>query len=147
MLKGVAVRAVIRKTSRQITIQFVKFNVKGDAVICSASSKQLSEFGFTGKSNTPSAYLTGLLAGLKAKALCKNAIADLGRQTSTKGGVLYAAIAGINEAGVSIPVDTVMVPSAERLAGKHSKATTAFDAAKQKILAAPNTNPKGEKPK
>ncbi len=143
MLKSGRVRAVVRRTDRVISVQFTEFDAKGDKVLAGANSKQLLEYGYSGKANTPSAYLTGLLAGSKAKAVgVKSAIADIGRLTSTRGGVVYAAIAGISDSGITIPFDREMAPSADRISGKHakSKGATGTDEVKAKILANQKTS-------
>ncbi len=61
LLKSHKPRLVVRKTLRTVIAQVVKFSEKGDTVLASADSRMLSEFGYAGKRNTPSAYLTGLL--------------------------------------------------------------------------------------
>lgn len=135
LLKSNISRAVIRKTSRMVTIQISSFVVAGDKVISQANSKQLTEFGFTGKCNSPSAYLVGLLAGSRAKqAGVKQVIADIGRQTSTKGNVLYAAVLGLLDSGLVVPVSKEIIPSQDRIEGKHLKSATNFETSKQKIL-------------
>jgi large subunit ribosomal protein L18 len=89
--------------------------------------------------NVPAAYLTGLLAGKKAKRLNVNeAILDIGLQNSTKGSRIYAAVKGIIDSGVNVPHDVEMLPKEDRLTGKHivgaNKITSNFEEVKKKIL-------------
>jgi large subunit ribosomal protein L18 len=105
--------------------------------VTGATSRQLSKYGFAGKANTPSAYLTGLLVGSAAKSKgVAQCVADLGRHAATKGGLLYAAVKGVLDAGVSVPIDEEVIPAAERMEGKHAKTAKGFAQAKEKILSA-----------
>src|SRR5687768_18409510 len=62
-------RVVVRKTLRNVIVQVVAFDPTGDKVVASAEARELAKLGWTGYTrNTPSAYLTGLLAGMRAKA-------------------------------------------------------------------------------
>jgi large subunit ribosomal protein L18 len=59
---------------------------------------------------------------LANKAKQKNigeAILDLGLQIPHKGSKLYAALKGATDAGLSVPANEKIFPSAERLSGKH----------------------------
>lgn len=135
LLKGGKPRAVIRKTNRFLHVQVVDYAPAGDRTVCSASSRELSKYGFDGKCNAPSAYLTGLLAAKKASAKGVNAmVADIGRQTTTKGGILFAVVKGIADGGVSIPLGESILGDAKRIEGEHLKAKEKFAAAKAKII-------------
>jgi len=46
-------------------------------------------------------------------------IADLGNYTSVKQSRLYAAIKGVKDAGVNVPCAVEVMPSLDRLSGKH----------------------------
>ncbi|MFP3318144.1 MAG: 50S ribosomal protein L18, partial [Thermoplasmata archaeon] len=68
----------------------------------------------------PAAYLTGYLAGLRAKkAEIENAVLDSGLLKPTKGGRIYAALKGLVDAGIDIPHGDGTEPDEERLKGKH----------------------------
>ena len=136
LLKSGKVRLVIRKSLSNISVQLVNFNPNGDQTIASAVSSELKKFGWTRTGNIPAAYLTGLLAGKKAKE--KNvteAVLDLGLQTSTKGSRIYAALKGVVDAGVNIPHSKDILPSDDRIKGKHISEDVAkqFDDVKKKI--------------
>ncbi|MEM7816816.1 MAG: 50S ribosomal protein L18, partial [Candidatus Aenigmatarchaeota archaeon] len=127
---------VIRKSLDNISVQFIRYNPNGDQTIASAFSTELKKFGWTKTGNIPAAYLTGLLAGKKAKE--KNiteAVLDLGLQASTKGSRIYAALKGVLDAGLSIPHSKEILPSDERIRGEHisKEITNQFEEVKKKI--------------
>ena len=121
LLSGGEPRAVVRRSSKNISIQFVRFGMSGDAVITSATSKELRGFGWSRScSNIPAAYLTGYLAGKKAvKSGIGYAVLDIGMQTPAKGAVLFAAVAGMVAAGLEVPHGDSVLPTEERLKGRH----------------------------
>lgn len=135
LLKSRKPRLVVRKTLRAVIAQVVKFTEKGDAVIAAADSRQLAQYGFAGKRNTPSAYLTGLLAGKKAaKAGVKDFVLDIGLHAPTKGSLVYAACKGAIDAGLQTPYSPEAYPTEDRINGEHVKQKDAALAAKEKIL-------------
>ena len=122
LLKSKKPRLVIRKTLRNTLVQFVEYKEKGDHILTCASSKDLvSKYKWKhSTSNTPAAYLTGLIAGKKAKDLgVKECVLDIGRYIPTTGGKLFASLKGVVDAGVICPHDETKLPSDERLYGKH----------------------------
>ena len=136
LLKSGTPRLVVRKTNRYLLVQVVSWKEAGDETIASVSSKALSEFGFNGKCNTPSAYLAGLLVGIKAKAKgVSEIVLDAGLQTPSKGSVIFAALKGAVDAGLKSNFSEEILPSADRLQGKHlPKPSADFEGVKQKIL-------------
>ena len=71
-------------------------------------------------SNTPAAYLTGLLAGKKAlKKGIKEGILDIGLYTPVKGARIFAALKGVVDSGVNVPYSEEIIPSEDRIYGKH----------------------------
>lgn len=136
LIKSGKVRLVIRKSLSNISVQLINFNPNGDQTLASAVSTELKKFGWTKTGNIPAAYLTGLLAGKKAKEKnVKEAVLDLGIQTSTKGSRIYAALKGVLDAGVNVPHSKDILPSEDRINGKHISEETAkqFDDVKKKI--------------
>ena len=121
LVKSGLPRAVIRKSLENINIQIIKWEPSGDKVISSTSSKHLSKFGWKAPcGNIPAAYLTGLLAGFRAKEKgLERAVLDIGLQSSTKGSRLYAALKGLIDSGLSIPHNEKILPSEERITGQH----------------------------
>lgn len=114
-------RMIVRKSLLSTYAQIGKFDVKGDKIIASSSVWELKKkHGWKHGNNVPAAYLTGLLLGRKAlKAGIKEAILDTGFHTSTKGSKIYACLKGAVDAGLKIPHNQEILPSEERLMGKH----------------------------
>ena len=123
LLKSNSLRVIIRKSTKHMRVQFVEALPNGDTTLISASSIQLSEFNWTlTGGNIPAAYLTGYLAGKKAqKSGITNAILDMGLQRSTKGGRIYAALKGVIDSGIDLPVNESIFPSESVLQGSHIK--------------------------
>ena len=104
LLKSKKLRAVIRVSNNHVTVQIVQSKLGGDKIIISAHSKELtSKYGWNANTgNVPAAYLTGFLAGTRAKKQnVEEAILDLG--------IFYhrnrvlAAFKGILQSGIKIP--------------------------------------------
>ncbi|MBS3112698.1 50S ribosomal protein L18 [Candidatus Woesearchaeota archaeon] len=121
LLKSKQPRLVIRKSLKNITAQVVEYYADGDKVIITADSKELKKNGWkVTANNLPAAYLTGLLLAKKALAKgIKKGIADFGLQRSTKGSKLYALIKGAIDGGFEIACSEEILPSDERVSGKH----------------------------
>ncbi len=137
LLKGGTARLVVRKSNRNVRVQFVEYRQVGDKVLASAVSTDLAELGWSGSGkSTPGAYLTGLLAGKRAKEKgFEEAVLDIGLRTPTKGGVVFAALKGVLDAGVDVPHSEEMVPGQDRIAGKHMRegVSAMFETTKSKI--------------
>jgi large subunit ribosomal protein L18 len=117
-------RMVVRKTNRHIIVQLVTAEMDGDRTLVAANSAELEQYGYTGStSNTPAAYLTGMLFAVKAKkAQQANAILDIGLNRATPGARVFAALKGAVEAGLEIPHGEEILPSDERAKGAHISA-------------------------
>ena len=137
LLRGGVARAVVRKSNKNVRVQFVEYKNNGDVVVASAVSTELAELGWTGSGkSTPGAYLTGLLAGKRAKEKgLAEAVLDIGLHEPTKGAVVFAALKGIVDAGVEVPHSDDVMPLKDRISGKHMKEGTPamFEEAKKKI--------------
>lgn len=115
-------RFVVRRTLNYIIVQVVKAFPQGDVTIAAAHSRELmKKYGWKAPGdNTPAAYLTGLLAGLRAlKAGIKYAAPDIGLHRPVKGARVFAAIKGGVDAGLEIPHSEEVLPSDERIRGEH----------------------------
>jgi len=121
LLKSGKPRFVYRKTLTKIIGQVVEYNEKGDKTVIAVTSKQLREYGWkAGLKNTPAAYLTGLLLGLKAKEKGINeGVFDLGLYSPTKGNRAFAFLKGLLDAGIEIPHSDERFPGEERIKGEH----------------------------
>ncbi len=112
---------VVRKTNRHIIIQLVTAEMDGDRTLVAANSAELETYGYSGStSNTPAAYLTGMLFAIKAKkADYGRAILDIGLNRATPGARVFAALKGAVEAGLDVPHGDKILPSDERAKGAH----------------------------
>lgn len=117
---GIA-RFVIRPTNKHLGAQVIQAKPEGDFVLASAHSSELKEFGWKAPcGNMPAAYLTGLLAGRRAKANgVSKAILDIGLHTRGPGSRMFAAAKGALDAGLDIPHEEKVLPKAERIKGQH----------------------------
>ena len=104
-----------------MTVQAIKYEPAGDKVVMTVNTSALIKLGWKHSTgNTPAAYLVGLLAGLKLKSTdIKSVILDLGLQSPKKGSRIYATLKGALDAGLEIPHGEEVIPSADRLSGKH----------------------------
>lgn len=110
-------RLVVRKSLKNILVQIVEFHPTGDRVLASASSRELRKHGWKGSlSNTPAAHLTGLLLASKKKMEC---VLDIGMNVSVKGAVLYGALKGAVDGGMSVPHSDEVIPDESRIRGEH----------------------------
>jgi len=114
-------RMVVRKTNTHIIIQLVTSEIAGDRTLIAANSSELSRYGYRGSgSNTPAAYLTGVLFAVKAlNAGYEGAVLDIGLHRATNGARVFAALKGAIEGGLDIPYGEEILPSDERVRGTH----------------------------
>ena len=122
LLRSGKSRAVVRCSARRVRVAIVAFDPVGDRVLAAADSAELGRIAFPAArlASTPAAYLTGMLAGLRAKSQgTGEAILDAGLRHPSPGGRLAAALKGLLDAGLEIPHGTAGLPSPERLNGAH----------------------------
>jgi len=121
LLKSKKTRIVVRKSNKNFRVQFINYKPDGDFILLSSMGSDLKNYGWDGSySNTPSAYLAGFLAGKKAiKKGINEGILDIGLNSPRKGAKIFAALKGVVDAGVKIPYSEDIIPSDERLHGKH----------------------------
>lgn len=122
LVKSKIPRLVVRKSLKNILAQIIEYNENGDKVLVSASTKELEKkFGFkASKKNIPASYLLGLLIGKKALSKgIKKAILDTGFYRNIKGSKIYSVLKGSLDAGLEIPYEKEILPSQERIEGKH----------------------------
>jgi large subunit ribosomal protein L18 len=137
LLRSGVPRAVVRKSNKGMNVQIIEYRDGADFVVASAVSKELEKMGwkYPGK-NTPGAYLTGYLAGKRAKEKgLDEAVLDIGLRDPTKGNLMFAALKGLLDAGVDVPHGDEMLPADDRIAGKHLRegVSAAFEEVKKKI--------------
>ena len=139
LLKSEKPRVVIRKTLSGTIVQFVRFQATGDQVLASATARDLRKLDWKAHTgNVPAAYLTGYLAGRRARAAkLKEAVADIGLHPPTRGSRVFAALQGVRDAGIAVPGDEGVVPDEARRHGKHlgKGPTPSVDEVKAKVEA------------
>lgn len=135
LLKSGESRVVVRRTNGNVIVQFVDYEAEGDLVKATAVGQELNKLGWEGSAkNTPAAYLTGLLAGKRAMdAGIDEAVLDLGRHAPVKGSKIFAALKGVQDAGVWVPSGDDIFPEEDRLTGAFLEQQTNFDAVKAAI--------------
>jgi len=122
LLKSGLTRLVVRRSNKNMTVQFVDYSENGDKIVTSAKSVDLTKLGFTlNTGNITAAYLTGYLAGKRAlKAGVKDeVIVDLGLQRVFYGSRIFAAVKGALDSGLNVKVNDVVFPTEERINGEH----------------------------
>ena len=120
-VKSGMARMVIRRSIRNMRIQFINFAAPGDTVVVEKISKALEKYGWScHNANLPASYLIGYLAGAEALSKgVKEAIVDIGLQDSIKSSSLYCAALGARDAGVKINIGKEVLPDKDRVSGKH----------------------------
>jgi large subunit ribosomal protein L18 len=122
LLKSRQPRVVVRRSLTNVRVQVIGYDPTGDKVLASADGRELAGLGLQGTSgkSIPAAYLTGVLAGKRAKeAGITEAVLDLGRHEPTSGNRVFAALKGIVDAGVEVPHDEDVLPDEDRVKGEH----------------------------
>jgi len=114
-------RLVTRSSVNNIIAQVIVAKPKGDEVLVSAHSRELSKYGWKApRGNLPAAYLTGFLCGLKAKVHgIDEAILDIGLYPPTKGARIFAVLKGVIDANVNVPHSEEKLPDEKRIKGEH----------------------------
>ncbi len=137
LLKSGLPRAVFRRSNRYITVQIAEFSEKGDIIVASSTSKELSKYGWKGRfSTTPAAYLTAYLTGKKAISKgIERAVFDMGLYVPSKGSRAFAALKGLVDAGLEIPHGEGELPDESRIRGEHlgEEVVKMFEAVKAKL--------------
>ena len=121
LLKSGKPRLVARKSNKQVRAQLVTTGPDGDQTAAAAESNDLAEYGWEGPTgNMPAAYLTGLLAGLRAiEAGIEQAVLDIGLNSPTPGSKVFAVQEGAIDAGLEIPHNDSVLAEWPRTRGEH----------------------------
>jgi large subunit ribosomal protein L18 len=121
LLKSGKPRLVARKSNSHTRAQLIVRGQNGDETVASAMSSDLEEFGWEAPTgNLPAAYLTGLLAGLRAvEADLESAVLDIGLNTPTPGSKVFAVQEGAIDAGLEIPHNDDVLAEWPRTRGEH----------------------------
>ena len=121
LLKSGKPRLVARKSNKNVRAQLVTTGPQGDDTVASAHSQDLEEYGWEAPTgNMPAAYLTGLLAGLRAlDAGIEEAVLDIGLNSPTPGSKVFAVQEGAIDAGLDIPHNDDVLAEWPRTRGEH----------------------------
>ncbi|WP_436931627.1 50S ribosomal protein L18 [Halosimplex halobium] len=121
LLKSGKPRLVARKSNRHVTAQLITTGPSGDETVASAHSSDLEEYGWEAPTgNMPAAYLTGVLAGLRAKeAGLDEAVLDIGLNSPTPGSKVFAVQEGAIDAGLDVPHNDSVLADWSRTRGEH----------------------------
>jgi large subunit ribosomal protein L18 len=122
LLQSGKIRLVVRKSLKNNQIQFIEYNENGDNILATANSCEIvSKFNWKySTSSTPAAYLTGLLAGKRAKDKgIDECIIDIGRHAPVTGSKIFASLKGVLDAGINCPHDKEKIPNEDRIKGRH----------------------------
>lgn len=139
LLRSRKTRMVVRKSLKNTQVQFVEYKEGGDCIIASALSKELVSI-YKWKystSSTPAAYLTGILAGKRAKDKGINeCVLDIGRYMPVTGSKVFASLKGALDAGIDCPHNEEKIPDEDRIMGQHldKNIKTAVEDIKNKII-------------
>lgn len=122
LLSGDCIRLVVRRSLKNISAQLVQYADTGDRVIATASTTELAkkyDWKLNG-GNLMSSYLVGMLIARKAKDKgVAKAVLDIGQAASTKGSRVYAVLKGALKGGLQVPHGAEILPSDDRVLGKH----------------------------
>ena len=121
LLKSGKPRLVARKSNKHVTAQLVATGPDGDETIASAHSSDLEEYGWEAPTgNLPAAYLTGLLAGVRAQDTdADEGVLDIGLNTATPGSKVFAVQEGTIDAGLDVPHNDAVFADWSRTRGEH----------------------------
>ncbi|MFB6269359.1 MAG: 50S ribosomal protein L18 [Halobacterium sp.] len=121
LLKSGKPRLVARKSNKHVTAQLVVTGPDGDETAASAHSSDLAEYGWEAPTgNLPAAYLTGLLAGQRAKDNgVDEAVLDIGLNTATPGSKVFAVQEGAIDANLDVPHNDSVLADWSRTRGEH----------------------------
>ena len=134
LVKGDSPRMVVRKSTTGVLVQFIEYSMSGDRMLSSIRSSALKQYGWSPRCNAPTAYLCGMLsAKAAAKKGAKSFNLDIGMHTPSKGSLLFAALKGAMDAGLTTNYTDEMITE-DRITGakiaEYAKSLRASDAAK-----------------
>jgi large subunit ribosomal protein L18 len=121
LLKSGKPRLVARTSNKHVRAQLIVTGPQGDDTVAAAHSADLADYGWEAPtSNMPAAYLTGLLAGRRAiEAGLGEAVLDIGLNSPTPGGKVFAVQEGAIDAGLDIPHNDDVLAEWPRTRGEH----------------------------
>jgi large subunit ribosomal protein L18 len=134
LVKSGKTRMVVRRSNKNIVVQFVDFDPKGDKTLLTVSGTHLAKlYKWPSKRNVWTAYLAGLMAGKMAKKKgVKEFVLDMGMYVPSKGSVVFAAQKGAADAGLGTLFDKEKMPES-KLSNPPDKYKGMFNEVKGKI--------------
>lgn len=115
-------RLVVRPSLRNVQVQLIKSELRGDLVQVSANTHELvDKYGWKGGGkNIAASYLLGLLAGYKALSEgVESSMLDMELRSPTKGARVFAVVKGAVDAGLNLAYSKEVLPSEDRIQGEH----------------------------
>ncbi|MGC9308387.1 MAG: 50S ribosomal protein L18 [Thermoplasmatota archaeon] len=121
LLKSGKPRIVVRRSNKNVRVQFVTYDERGDVVETVATGTHLRDYGWEGSlSNMPACYLAGLLAGKRALANdIAEGVLDIGHHPAIPGSTVFGVLQGVLDAGVDVPHGEEVLPDEKRIYGEH----------------------------
>ncbi len=104
LVSGGYIRLVVRKSNRRILGQLVQYAEKGDLIIASADSSELSKMNWPARANRSTAYLTGVLLAKKAKQK-EECVLDIGLASPVKDSIPFIFAKGCVDGGMKVRGD------------------------------------------
>ncbi|MBI5223113.1 50S ribosomal protein L18 [Candidatus Micrarchaeota archaeon] len=135
LVKSGLPRMVVRRSNKNLLVQFVTFDPKGDKTLLSFDGFHLAKnHKWISKRNVWTAYLVGLAAGKMAqKKGVKDFVFDMGLYTPSKGSVVFAALKGAVDSGLtSTSMSEEKVPT-EKLSNPPEALKASFEDVKKKL--------------
>lgn len=121
LLRSGKPRFIVRISLKNVRAQIATPASEGDKIISSAFSKELSKWDWKGSnSNTPAAYLVGLLCGFRGRESgVEECILDIDRFVASPQAKIFAVLKGGLDAGLNIPHSEDVLPTEKRIQGEH----------------------------
>ncbi|MBU0591406.1 50S ribosomal protein L18 [Candidatus Micrarchaeota archaeon] len=134
LIKSGKTRMVVRRSNKNIVVQFVDFYPNGDKTILTINGNHLAKtYKWQPKRNVWTAYLVGLMAGkLAQKKGIKEFVLDMGMYVPSKGSIFFAALKGAVDSGLKSKIDNDKVPG-DKLTNPPDKYKSTFEDTKSKI--------------
>lgn len=118
LLKSGKPRAVVRTSNKHTKAHLAHFKREGDETEAFTTTEELEEYGWNHNTgNIPAAYLAGFLMAYKTGE--DEAVLDLGLREVKSGGRIFAAVKGMNDAGLDVPAGEEAFPEESRVRGEH----------------------------
>lgn len=102
LVKGGFNRIAVRKSSRRIIGQVIKYSSAGDMILFTADSNELKKLGWPSRCNRSTSYLTGLLLAKKAGSKAGECILDIGLSAPIPNSVSFIFAKGCVDGGMKL---------------------------------------------